>query len=134
MEGLENPSKKVAVRGGSMNEQSSKDSWPLPSGRAAALFTPKRFAIASLLYLRGYMTMARLKSLTGLSWGDLDSNIRFLSRKGLVVVKKVLTGEGFRTVVSLTSEGRRAYEELVDYLSSTLPPRRQGKLNTDARE
>jgi DNA-binding MarR family transcriptional regulator len=101
-------------------DEGSPPGWPRLSERAAALFSPKRFAIASLLYLRGHMTMAGLRRLTGLSWGDLDSNIRYLSSRGLVRVRKALTGEGFRSVVSLTEEGRRAYEELVDYLSRIL--------------
>ncbi|MEB3851413.1 MAG: MarR family winged helix-turn-helix transcriptional regulator [Desulfurococcales archaeon] len=89
-------------------------------GPAAELFNPKRFAIASLLYLRGPLTMGELQRATGLSWGDLDYNVRLLSRRGLVGSRRVLTGRGPRVVVFLTRDGVRAYEELVSYLRRSL--------------
>jgi len=106
-----------------MTSENREDALQPPAGPAAALFSPKRFAIASLLYLRGSMSMARLRELTGLSWGDLDSNVRFLARRGLAATRKVFTRRGVRTMVYLTEEGRRAYEELVDYLSGILASR-----------
>jgi DNA-binding MarR family transcriptional regulator len=87
---------------------------------AMIIFNAKRFEIATVPYVWGPMTMARLKALIGLSWGDLDSNIRYLSRHGLVTTRKVLTREGPRTLIALTERGRAAYEELARYLSGTL--------------
>jgi len=92
-------------------------------GPAAAIFNPKRFSIMSVLYLRGALPMKTLRDATGLTWGDLDSNLRYLERRGLVALRRVLTSKGPRTYVVLTDEGARAYEELVSYLRSTLARR-----------
>ncbi|MEB3787881.1 MAG: MarR family winged helix-turn-helix transcriptional regulator [Desulfurococcales archaeon] len=87
-----------------------------PPDDARILFSHKRFIIATVLYLAGPMTMARLREATGLSWGDLDSNIRYLERHGLVEVRRILTLRGPRVMVDLTGEGRRAYRLLARYL------------------
>jgi DNA-binding MarR family transcriptional regulator len=80
------------------------------------LMNPKRFLIATALYLRGPSTMAELKRITGLEWGDLESNIRRLREAGYVAVRKVPTLKGPRTVVELTPAGRARYERLVEEL------------------
>jgi len=76
------------------------------------LFNAKRFMITTILYLRGKMSMAELQKYTGLTWGDLDSNTRILSKYGLIETNKVITGKGPRTTIQLTKEGEEAYEKL----------------------
>ena len=88
---------------------------------ARLLFQAKRFAIATILYVRGETVMRDLRRETGLSWGDLDSNVRAMERRGLAKTRKIITREGPRTAVSLTPRGRRAYERLVNYLRRHLP-------------
>lgn len=84
------------------------------------LMNYKRFAIVTLLYALGPMTVSELKRALGFSWGDLDSKLRSLEERGCVSVKRVLTLLGPRTVVELTSEGARAYEELCEKLRRAL--------------
>ena len=84
------------------------------------LFNAKRFTIATMLYLRGKLTMAELHKYTGLTWGDLDSNIRILSKHGLVESKKTITRGGVRTIIQLTEEGEKTYEELSEALQELI--------------
>ncbi len=84
------------------------------------LMNPKRFLIATLLYVLGPRTMGELFKALGLTWGDLDSNIRRLRERGYVRTKKVLTLRGPRTLVELTEEGIREYERLVEELRELL--------------
>lgn len=91
------------------------------SEKARILFNPKRFEIATILFLRGKTTMAVLRRATGLSWGDLDSNLRYMETKGLVNLRKTLTRRGPRTIVELTSKGVKAYVELAHYLRNIIP-------------
>ena len=84
------------------------------------LMNPKRFLIATLLYVMGPRTMADLVKALGLTWGDLDSNIRRLRDRGFVELKKVLTLRGPRTVVKLTERGVEEYERLVEALRRLL--------------
>jgi len=93
------------------------------SRRARVLFNAKRFAIATILYAGGRATMGALREATGLSWGDLDSNIRLMAKEGLIRVWKDTTPAGPRTFIELTSEGYAAYEELADYLERVLARR-----------
>ncbi|MCE4611416.1 MAG: transcriptional regulator [Desulfurococcales archaeon] len=80
------------------------------------LARPKRLAITALLYLRGPATMAELRRALGLSWGDLDSNLRALREAGYVEVRRIPTLRGPRTVVSLTQLGRKRFEDTVEAL------------------
>ena len=90
------------------------------SRRASLLFNPKRFAIATILYIAGPLPLSKLREATGLSWGDLDSNLRRLAREGIVSLERRLTNDGFRTFAMLTIEGMAAYRELARYLENTL--------------
>ncbi len=81
------------------------------------LMNPKRFSIVTYLYVFGPKTMAELVRALGLSWGDLDSNIRRLREKGYVSTRRQLTLKGPRVFVELTEKGRRAYEELARRLN-----------------
>ena len=90
------------------------------SDSARLLFNPKRFAIATILYLSGPLQLSKLREATGLSWGDLDSNLRRMSKAGLVRLERRLTRDGFRVYAILTDSGRRAYEELAAYLEQNL--------------
>ncbi|ABL78353.1 transcriptional regulator [Thermofilum pendens] len=84
------------------------------------LMNYKRFAIVTLLYAVGPMTVGELKRALGFSWGDLDSKLRSLEERGYVSARKVLTLAGPRTLVELTEKGVRAYEELRARLRSAL--------------
>ena len=85
-----------------------------------ALMHPKRFMIATLLYLGGTMEVGQLQRATGMGWGELDSHLRRMEARGLVVRRKTLTLRGPRSLVRLTGEGRRAYESLASKLKKLL--------------
>ncbi len=95
----------------------SKNKLPTPHELDPELMNPKRFSIVTYLYVFGSKTMAELVRALGLSWGDLDSNIRRLREKGYVHTKRQLTLKGPRVFVELTDRGRRAYEELAHKLN-----------------
>lgn len=88
--------------------------------REEALMHPKRFMIATLLYLTGTMEAGQLQRSTGMGWGELDSHLRRMEARGLVVRRKTLTLRGPRSLVRLTGEGRRAYESLASKLRKLL--------------
>jgi DNA-binding MarR family transcriptional regulator len=90
------------------------------SDSEAVLFHAKRFIIATILYMKGPQTLAQLRKATNLSWGDLDSNIKYLERKGLVESTKIISRKGPRTLVKLTDSGEEAYIKLVYKLSRTI--------------
>ncbi len=91
------------------------------------LARPKRLAIAALLYLRGPTTMAELRRALGMSWGDLDSNLRALREAGYVEVRKIPTLKGPRTMVTLTQLGRKRFEETVDILERIIAEVRRAR-------
>ncbi len=95
------------------------------------LFSAKRFIIVTVLYIRGALTMADLRKYTGLSWGDLDSNIRILSKYGLVEVRKILTDRGPRTRLRLTRKGEEAYEKLSVLLKSLISKAEESRRESD---
>ncbi|MEM2823889.1 MAG: MarR family winged helix-turn-helix transcriptional regulator [Thermofilaceae archaeon] len=86
------------------------------------LLNPKRFAIVSLLYAIGPMSLRELRRTLNLTWGDLDSNIRRLHEKGYVRLWRGL-GSGPRILevkAELTEAGIREYEKLAQQLSAVL--------------
>ncbi|MCE4624246.1 MAG: transcriptional regulator [Desulfurococcales archaeon] len=90
------------------------------SKEARTIFNPKRFEIVTLLIVLEKMTMKQLKEATGLTWGDLNSNIKQLEKYKIVKTKKIITKKGPRTLVTLTSTGLKAYKELTKYLEETI--------------
>ncbi len=99
----------------------------LDDDRVRVLFNAKRFMIATILYVRGEMTMAELQRHTGLSWGDLDSNLRVLIRHGIVESRKIVTRRGPRTMVGLTRSGEALYEELTRILTDLIGEARRSR-------
>lgn len=84
------------------------------------LLSPKRLMLFTILYVSGPKTEADLAKALGLSWGDIDSNIRRLTKKGYIEVRKVITIKGPRTLVSITEEGVREYRNLASVLHNLL--------------
>ncbi len=81
---------------------------------------PTRFAIVTVLFALGPMTIGDLAKALRLSYGPLSTHLRRLEEAGYVEHKKVLTLKGPRTLVSLTPEGARAYVEHVEKLKSVI--------------
>lgn len=86
------------------------------------LLNPKRFAIVSLLYALGPMSLRELRKALGITWGDLDSNVRRLTEKGYVRLWRG-PGAGPRILelkAELTESGIREYEKLAQQLSAVI--------------
>jgi DNA-binding MarR family transcriptional regulator len=86
------------------------------------LLNPKRFMIVTLLYALGPMSLRELRRALGLTWGDLDSNVRRLAEKGYVKLWRGL-GSGPRVLevkIGLTELGEAEYEKLVARLRKLL--------------
>lgn len=84
------------------------------------LFNRKRLMIMTLLYVSGPKVESDLFAALGLSWGDLDSNLRRLKDKGYIDSRKVLRLKGPRTVVFITRKGAAEYRQLVGNLRRVL--------------
>lgn len=77
---------------------------------------PARLMIISLLYVVESTDMLFLKNSIyskkeKISWGNLSSHISKLEEAGYVEVKKKFKGKKPKTFLSLTDNGRKAFEE-----------------------
>lgn len=66
--------------------------------------------IISLLYVVEKADMIFLKSQSGLTWGNLSSHTSKLEEAGYVEIEKKFKGKKPQTMLSLTKEGREAFE------------------------
>lgn len=62
----------------------------------------------------------RLKAIVGATEGNLGAHITTLEEAGYVGVEKDFVAKRPRTRVSLTRQGRRAFEDYLDYLRSII--------------
>ncbi|MDD1777002.1 MAG: transcriptional regulator [Candidatus Helarchaeota archaeon] len=72
---------------------------------------PARLLIISHLYVLESADFVFLRAQTGLTWGNLSSHISKLEEAGYVSVKKEFIMKKPHTMVSLTKEGRIAFEQ-----------------------
>ena len=71
---------------------------------------PARLFIMTTLYVIEGGDMVFLKKQTNLSWGNLSVQVRRLEDAGYVAVKKEFVENKPHTVVSMTPDGRIAFE------------------------
>lgn len=78
--------------------------------------------MATLNALRGNASIdfVELKQLSKATDGNLGSHLSTLEKKGYIRIEKDFVGKKPRTRVSLTREGKRAFEQHVDYLRDIL--------------
>jgi DNA-binding MarR family transcriptional regulator len=62
------------------------------------------------------LEFVRLKTLVAATEGNLGAHLQTLESQGYVGVEKDFVGKKPRTRITLTKEGRRAFEAYVDYL------------------
>ncbi len=62
----------------------------------------------------------RLKAMVGTTEGNLGAHITTLEEAGYVAVQKDFVAKRPRTRVSLTKNGRRAFEDYLDYLRAII--------------
>ena len=72
---------------------------------------PARLLIISHLYVLESADFVFLRAQTGLTWGNLSSHISKLEEAGYVSVQKEFIMKKPHTMVSLTKEGRIAFEQ-----------------------
>lgn len=78
--------------------------------------------MATLNALRGNTSIdfVELKQLSKATDGNLGSHLATLEKAGYISIDKDFVGKKPRTRVSITREGRRAFEQHVSYLRSLL--------------
>lgn len=92
---------------------------PIPSPVAALqdidriVHEPARLMILSRLYVIEAADFVFLQQQTGLTRGNLSSHMSKLEDAGYVVVEKEFVDKKPRTLLRMTTEGRRAFEEYV---------------------
>lgn len=82
---------------------------------------PKRLAIiSSVAGTDGGITFGELKELGDLTDGNLNRHLRMLEEEKIIKLKKVLAEGRARTVVTLTSPGRKRFLNYLEALESVL--------------
>jgi DNA-binding MarR family transcriptional regulator len=81
---------------------------------------PARLMIMTNLYVVEGGDMVFLKDQTQLSWGNLSVQVRRLEEAGYVQVEKEFVEKKPHTVVSLTPEGKLAFEAYRDHIKEIL--------------
>jgi DNA-binding transcriptional ArsR family regulator len=71
---------------------------------------PSRLTIMAHLYVVKNADFLFLVKQTGMTWGNLSVHISKLETAGYLEVRKEFLGKKPHTVVSLTKQGRRAFE------------------------
>ena len=84
------------------------------------IHAPARLIIVKLLYVLDAADMVFLKRESQLSWGNLSVQIKKLEEVGYVDIKKEFVENKPHTLVSLTMDGRKAFDEyrwnLIEFL------------------
>ena len=89
----------------------------------AIIHQPVRLKIMAALRplpLADPIEFVRLKSLVNATEGNLGAHITTLEEAGYVTVAKDFVAKRPRTRIGLTKQGRRAFEDYLDYLKSII--------------
>jgi len=71
---------------------------------------PARFQVLALLYVIESADFTFIMNQLGLTWGNLSAHITKLEDGGYVAVEKGFKGKRPQTMLSLTKEGRKAFQ------------------------
>jgi len=71
---------------------------------------PARFQVLALLYVIESADFTFIMNQLGLTWGNLSAHITKLEEGGYVAVEKGFKGKRPQTMLSLTKEGRKAFQ------------------------
>ena len=93
---------------------------PSPSDFDPVLLSQARLGVVAVLLARPEVTFPDLKSLLGLTQGNLGAHLRSLEEAGYVEVEKAFVDRKPRTTCRLTARGRRAFERHVAVLGRLL--------------
>ena len=72
---------------------------------------PARFQVMALLYVIESADFTFIMNQLGLTWGNLSAHITKLEDGGYVAVEKGFKGKRPQTMLSLTEEGRKAFQD-----------------------
>jgi len=81
---------------------------------------PARLAIVSLLYVVESADFLFLMNQTGLTFGNLSSHMSKLEAAGYLHVEKTYLGKKPHTMLSLTDEGRMAFDRYRESMKQVL--------------
>jgi len=84
---------------------------PVPSGIDKVIHEPARLLIMAHLAVVDSADFLFIMNQTGLTFGNLSSHMSRLEDAGYVEVRKKFIGKKPNTVLKLTSEGRRAFDD-----------------------
>jgi DNA-binding MarR family transcriptional regulator len=88
------------------------------------IHAPARLTVLTYLYVVESVGFRFLRNVTGLTWGNLSSNVSKLEEAGYAAVEKERRGKKPNTILSLTDEGRaafRAYKQKMQQILDALP-------------
>jgi len=71
---------------------------------------PARFQVMALLYVIESADFTFIMRQLGLTWGNLSAHITKLEDGGYVAVEKGFKGKRPQTMLSLTADGRKAFQ------------------------
>ena len=71
---------------------------------------PARFQVMALLYVIESADFTFIMGQLGLTWGNLSAHVTKLEEGGYVAVEKGFKGKRPQTMLSLTRQGRKAFQ------------------------
>jgi DNA-binding MarR family transcriptional regulator len=71
---------------------------------------PARFQVMALLYVLDSADFVFVTQQTGLTWGNLSAHVTKLEEGGYIKVEKGFKGKRPQTMLSLTKQGRKAFQ------------------------
>ena len=83
---------------------------PILENLDRVIHSPARLMILTFLYVVEKGDMVYLMTQTGLTWGNLSANVKKLEEAGYVVTEKKFVARKPHTWVTLTPEGRSAFQ------------------------
>ncbi len=87
-----------------------------PDDIDAVIHERVRLAIVAALAVSPQLSFNELKSMLGLTDGNLSAHSRTLDEAGYIVVEKTFRGRRPYTSMSLTPKGRKAFERYLNML------------------
>jgi DNA-binding MarR family transcriptional regulator len=87
-----------------------------PDDLDAIIHERVRLAIVAALAVSPQLSFNELKSMLGLSDGNLSAHSRTLDEAGYIVVSKTFRGRRPHTAMRLTPKGRRAFQRYLERL------------------
>lgn len=106
-----------------MAAESRDDLHPLV-GIDRTIHSPARLMVMTYLYGVESADYIFLQNLTGLTWGNLSSHLSKLEDEGYIAIEKEIVGKKPHSMVHLTEDGRRAfqnYKQSMQQVLSDLP-------------